>query len=734
MKKKIILSAIMSIVLCVSLIAGATFAIFTSESKVNIAVTSGKVDVSATIDEKSVKSKQLYDEEYTDETHMYQGEAEFTEDGLKLSKFLPGDGIQFNIIVKNNSSVTVKYRTIIGCESDNGLFYGLNFYVNGALFGGSTVVSEYTTINQGSGDVLVSVKVELPEDAGNEYQDTSCTLYFKVEAIQGNAATEDVPTDILAIYSAQDLKNFAKQINEGNLFEAYKEIKLMDDIDLSGEMWKPINVITTGDNSVKWIFNGNGKTISNLTVKGERNVGLFGAATCCTIKDLTVDGANVEGINHVAVIAGDALCTKIENCTVRNAKIVSKVVNNDDGDKAAAIAGYLSAESTAWVKDCVAENIEVSGYRDVGGIVGYANSAAIVTGNKVNGLKLTLDNSVNYKNYTTIAEHDVNPIIGEYNGNKVDEESNTYDNVTTMEEYSEGFKRILGADIYEISSENGFEYWCDSINVTKTVYKNATIKLTADIDYTGRDFTPLHMFGGDKWQNITIDGNGYAIKNITCRNNKSERDSYNLGFISSASSSITIKNIVFDNIVMGNNNYLNMVGVVIGAAYSSVTMDNVTLKNCTANGFGKVGVLIGAMADPGRKVTIKNCSIDDTNKIIGTYDVGGLIGLYLRGENNFEDVTITGTKTTPVVTIIESNGFTSMTDITAAVISCDGSVNTCIGKDVSISGRYILYAGYYYGCYADYYISYGNSSHDCEAIFNGNQIFIANGEICVNAD
>ena len=49
-KSKVILSAILVIALCASLVCGATFALFTSESKVNIAVTSGKVAVVATVE------------------------------------------------------------------------------------------------------------------------------------------------------------------------------------------------------------------------------------------------------------------------------------------------------------------------------------------------------------------------------------------------------------------------------------------------------------------------------------------------------------------------------------------------------------------------------------------------------------------------------------------------------------------------------------------------------------
>lgn len=55
-KTKVVVSALLAIVLCVSLVAGATYALFTSESRVNIAVTSGKVDLVASVDGVSLYS------------------------------------------------------------------------------------------------------------------------------------------------------------------------------------------------------------------------------------------------------------------------------------------------------------------------------------------------------------------------------------------------------------------------------------------------------------------------------------------------------------------------------------------------------------------------------------------------------------------------------------------------------------------------------------------------------
>ncbi len=190
-KKNIIISSFVTIALCLNLLIGSTFALFTSESKVNIAVTSGKVSVVANVDETSVQTKKLYDTDYTQGTNnTYEGVVTFNQDGLTLEKFVPGDGIKFNIIVKNESNVTVKYRTIISCENDNGLFAGLLVNIaDKQSYNGKEHASKWELMSVGAQDIIVPVTIELPESAGNTYQEKTCTISYKVEAVQGNAET-----------------------------------------------------------------------------------------------------------------------------------------------------------------------------------------------------------------------------------------------------------------------------------------------------------------------------------------------------------------------------------------------------------------------------------------------------------------------------------------------------------------------------------------------------------------
>ncbi len=196
-KRNIVISAILSLALCVSLIAGATFAIFTSESKVNIAVTSGKVNVVATIPNESLKLSSLKDidmntfegtevDRTTEGTFLTGGTAALSGGTLTLDRIMPGDKATFRIIVHNDSNVKVKFRTKVKAENDDGLLAGLKFNIGVA---DNAMVSAWQEMAVGADDIIYNCYVELPASAGNAYMGKSCKLVFEVEAVQGNAKT-----------------------------------------------------------------------------------------------------------------------------------------------------------------------------------------------------------------------------------------------------------------------------------------------------------------------------------------------------------------------------------------------------------------------------------------------------------------------------------------------------------------------------------------------------------------
>ena len=100
---------------------------------------------------------------------------------------------------------------------------------------------------------------------------------------------------------------------EGDTF-AGKTFVLTQDIDLCGHNWTPIGF----NGSFNGIFDGNGKTISNLVVLGYNStVGLFGTTQNGEIKNVTIKDAKVSGRLNVGVVAGNPYTSKYTNITVK---------------------------------------------------------------------------------------------------------------------------------------------------------------------------------------------------------------------------------------------------------------------------------------------------------------------------------------------------------------------------------------------------------------------------------
>ena len=186
MKKKVILSSVLTIVLCLSLIAGSTYALFTDKDEVNVAVTAGTVDVTATADNFSYTSS-LAGGVLTESTYS------LVENSITVQYMVPGDTLEFDIIVSNGSNVAVDYRPLISVTNDDGLWSGLvvKFTVDGTdlsytLTDGAWT-GDYAELAPGSADITIHVSISLPEDRGNEYQNKTCTFAYTVEAVQANA-------------------------------------------------------------------------------------------------------------------------------------------------------------------------------------------------------------------------------------------------------------------------------------------------------------------------------------------------------------------------------------------------------------------------------------------------------------------------------------------------------------------------------------------------------------------
>ena len=241
MKRRTIITSVLVIVLCLGLISGSTFALFTSESSVNIAVTSGKVKLTAELDDEptlysadaTLTSGTLVDKVdpsdttgtilptdaqgtfagtyyYKDQTtfgkFLNGGTATIGTDGtMTIAKMTPGDKVVAKLLVKNESNVAIKYRLKIVATATDSTKVGsdkildvLKVRFEGKLYNG---LKEFSSAWIAKDAITTAktyesaVEIIFPLDVADEkYQDNSVNLAFTVEAVQGNAKTVDIVT------------------------------------------------------------------------------------------------------------------------------------------------------------------------------------------------------------------------------------------------------------------------------------------------------------------------------------------------------------------------------------------------------------------------------------------------------------------------------------------------------------------------------------------------------------
>ena len=210
-----------------------------------------------------------------------------------------------------------------------------------------------------------------------------------------------------------------------------------------------------------------------------------------------------------------------------------------------------------------------------------------------------------------------------------------------------------------ISSPEALAWWAAEIKNNSKSFAGYTITISGTLDMSAYLWEPINAWGSSygpgPLDGVTIQGQNGVIRNLLIRGNCSTINGYPYacGFIGTTKNPITVRDLTFDsaNVSINGQYYGNQVGVVIGHAYcNNVTMDNVHVTNSTVKGFGKVGGLVGHLAEPKKSHSFRNCSVENT-RIIGAYNCGGLIGL-----NEHCTVTVTNCTTKNVEWVKDPNG------------------------------------------------------------------------------
>lgn len=246
------------------------------------------------------------------------------KNGFSVEAFLlPGESITYEIGV-----------CWLPSENDN------EFNVAGGLsldFAVSLVATQVSYENDGDG-FIYDVGAQFPETPviPEKWDGSVDTSWYNEEATEFKLST------------AEEIAGLAQLVDSGETFEG-KTIKLESDLDLSadGKCFEPIGSYRK-DKAFKGTFDGNGHTISNMSQNtwaldngyyfGDLGLGFFGAVEDATIKNVTLDGAEISGESAICgTVVGCAYgdCT-FENITVTNTKC------NDYQYYAGGVVGWAS--------------------------------------------------------------------------------------------------------------------------------------------------------------------------------------------------------------------------------------------------------------------------------------------------------------------------------------------------------------------------------------------------------
>ncbi|MBE8951553.1 MAG: hypothetical protein SR1Q7_00205 [Quinella sp. 1Q7] len=498
-------------------------------------------------------------------------------------------------------------------------------------------------------------------------------------ALNGSDGSEENPYLISTVEGLQYLATYVNVVtnnDEKNCTGVH--FKLTNDLDLSSvESWTPIGRSTSvwldgvSDGAFNGTFDGDGHTISNLTITGTNgNVGLFGCVRYRgVVHDITLTNVNISGSGHVGGIVGENWGTVHNNTisgTIKGDDAVGGIVGFDG--KIGYLGGTLHSNTVF---------SEVSGNTNVGGLAGYnggdpITGGAIVRDNKYYsnkdavGLNYEHGISSNNTRYYKLTLPEGVTVTGEpdtlsdgtniyYTGNVTlnlaDNPDDKYIKSTTY--------NADGTYTYTISDEtpitigncpkignivfdrSTYQYLINTVEDLQSLaaYVNGgndcadlTFKLNADIDMSSvGNFTPIgnrnNQFAG------TFDGGDFKISNL-----KINGDNH-VGLFGDNKG--TVKNVTLDNVyIKGNLNVGGLVGWNSGTVSDSKVTGTVdghyfiggfvgqnngggpvtgNTFNGIVDGIEIVGGLVGW-----NKGTVTGGTVNGTVK--GSLNVGGLVG------------------------------------------------------------------------------------------------------------
>ena len=323
-------------------------------------------------------------------------------------------GISVNLSVhncENYGTITAYRKGIAGCigfiRQNNNFANITNNYNNGEIraltigsiaptYIGIIVGNENGTQSGGTYGPSTAIFIDNVSQSLSTYTSGLTEITWWTDDV--SAPSQD-GSGVYIITTPQELAWVAKQTNDGSNWSSGKSFRLANNINLAGRRWVPIGLAYTGTygydgydsysstakgRAFQGDFDGNGMTISNLTMDKDRYLlsGLFGqvyhsAAPNGTIKDLTLTNVSINNpaktsetntYDRQGGIVGDANYYTINNCSV------SGTITT--GAECGGIAGWAQFST---ISNCTFSGTLTSSEGRIGGIAAEAVSSSTIS-------------------------------------------------------------------------------------------------------------------------------------------------------------------------------------------------------------------------------------------------------------------------------------------------------------------------------------------------------------------
>ena len=342
--------------------------------------------------------------------------------------------------------------------------------------------------------------------------------------------------------------------------------KLANDIDLSESEWT--KTIGTDDVPFTGAFDGDGHKITGLTINSGDYRGLFGNISGGTVKNLTIENANVAGGRYLGILAGNCSYGTIENIQIKEGSVTGSSYQ----------VGGMIGYSGATINNVSVSDVNVVSINSdsAGGLIGY-NSGSISNANATGG-------AVN-------GRYSIGGLVGQNYG--------IIDNVTVKQKVITGSSNVGGL-----------------IGANNRAVSNATVKGGS---VTGSSYQVGGLIG--------IMGSG-NISNVGVMEGKIKGNAYIGGLIGQASNNIVIEKAYAQAEVTGTSNKVGgLIGYAGGSSYSAMLQVNNSYSKgeIIVNG-GTSASRIGGLIGETSYTTITNSYTATKLTTTGSSGIGGLVG------------------------------------------------------------------------------------------------------------